>query len=116
MAESLLIMFICVSAVHMGLTDAICKVIHLDVKFIGCVKCVTFWCVLAWNIFRQTGIVESLAVAFLLAYVSLWFDLLMGAADALYLKIYGTINNAQDAYYDEAPPAAEHEEDTLPKL
>ena len=119
MTGTILILFICVSAVHMGLTDAISKALSKalgeEVHVLGCAKCMTFWCVLAWCALKGAGIVESLAIAFALAYAALWLDLLMGAADTLYMKIYERIINPQDA--DTSPQAyADHEKDTLPKL
>ena len=40
--DAVIIAFACVSAVHMGLTDAIKKAVRFDVPIIGCVKCLTF--------------------------------------------------------------------------
>ena len=119
MIEPWLITFACVSAVHLGMSDAVKMVTRTDLPIIGCVKCFTFWSVLAWCVITRHGIVYSIALSMLTAWAAIWLDLLLCASDALYLRIYDKLNDnpqgTAPAQHDKTP-FADNEKDTLPKL
>ena len=56
-------------------------------------KCLTFWAVLVYELWRVgfSDIPTVLAISFLSAWSAIWLDLFMGIIDKLYLKIYGKI-------------------------
>ena len=103
----------------MGMIDAIKKVVRFDAPVIGCVKCLTFWCCITYLAIIGMNIIQSVAVAFLLAWCAVWLDLLMGFIDNQYMRLY--------AKYDKDRQAAEvaesgeqaatvTEADAMPKL
>lgn len=96
------IVFVCTAANHLGLIQAVETVIHRRLPIVSCVKCLTFWAVLVYELWRVgfSDIPTVLAISFLSAWSAIWLDLFMGIIDKLYLKIYGKIYptaNAPDA-------------------
>ena len=96
------IVFACTAANHLGLIQAVETVIHRRLPIVSCVKCLTFWAVLVYELWRVgfSDIPTVLAISFLFAWSAIWLDLFMGIIDKLYLKIYGKIYptaNAPDA-------------------
>lgn len=99
---TILIMLSCVCAIHLGLVDAIEERIGREIPVVGCPKCLTFWCVLTYGIASGDNVFQSIAVAFLLAYLSLWVKLLMGATDKIYMYLYGKIYPSSEDDEDSA--------------
>ena len=89
--DAVLITLSCVLAVQMGLVDAVSKAIHYEFHILSCAKCSSWWLSLGWHLFRSRGIVESVAVSFLSAYVALWLALALDALAILYNKAYAKI-------------------------
>ena len=87
------IVFACTAANHLGLIQAVEMVIHRRLPIVSCVKCLTFWAVLVYELWRVgfSDIPTVLAISFLSAWSAIWLDLFMGIIDKLYLKIYGKI-------------------------
>ena len=85
------ILFICVSANHLGLIKAAEEVLGFQLPILNCCKCSTYWAVLTYSVLSTHDIIGSLAVSFLCAYVAIWLELLMGFIDFLYLKVYEKI-------------------------
>ena len=88
------IVFICVTANHLGLISAVEKVIGIRLPIINCPKCLTFWmtfCFCCYNISTYGTILLVLAVSFLSSYAAIWLELFEGFIDTLYLKLYGKI-------------------------
>ena len=110
------IVFICVTANHLGLISAIEGVIKHQLPIVNCPKCLTCWSVLAYLVITAHDIITSLAISFLASYVALWLELLEGYIDTLYLKLYGKITSADS--YNEATASADdgNSASTLPKL
>lgn len=115
-AETAGIVFTCVAANHLGLVAAVESTVRFRLPVIGCVKCLTFWSVLAYGLATEEvclGLIPALgSVALLSAWSAIWLDLLMGLADKAYVKIYVTIYPTE--------PAADADEDgagdTLPGM
>ena len=103
------IVFVCVTANHLGLIGAIEDKMGFRIPILNCPKCASCWFTLAYimgkmgfSVIPQIPLV--LAVSFLASYVAIWLELAEGYIDTLYLKcygkIYGTSNDtaAADAY------------------
>ena len=99
--DILLILFSCVCANHLGLISAIEGITRLRLPIINCPKCFSFWSTLAYCLVQHINAIESIGIAFLIAYLSIWLELLMGFVDTLfwiaYEKVYSTRNKN---YYD----------------
>ena len=104
------IVFACTAANHLGLIQAVETVIRRRLPIVSCVKCLTFWAVLVYELWRVgfSDIPAVLAISFLCAWASIWLDLFMGIIDHIYLiiyeQIYPTANTADtDAISAEDP-------------
>lgn len=89
-----MLMFACVAANHLGLVDAMEKVLGRKIPIVNCCKCFTFWTVLFTSFLSGWNMVEALAVSFLFAWLALWVELGMGFIDTLYLKLYEKVTAA----------------------
>lgn len=85
------IVFVCVTMNHLGLVKAIESVIGKELPILDCVKCSTMWCVLFYSFFATREVVTSLAISFLCSYLAIWFELVEGYIDTLYLRLYEKI-------------------------
>jgi hypothetical protein len=85
------IVFVCVTMNHLGLVGAVEKVLGFPLPIVNCVKCLTFWCVLAYGIARSHDATALLAISFLASYASLWLELLEGYVDTFFMKFYEKI-------------------------
>ena len=90
------IVFICVTANHLGLVKAIEETADKELRIINCPRCFTFWSALAYSIITSRDIIHSLAVSFLASYVAIWLELFEGFIDTIYNKLYGKIYSATD--------------------
>lgn len=91
------IVFICTAMNHMGLIGAIEREIGCILPVISCVKCSTFWATFVYLFFSKRAIILPMAAAFILSYLSLWLELLMGYIDSIYVKFYEKITiNCRD--------------------
>ena len=85
------IVFICVTANHLGLIQAIEGVLGTRLYIVNCPKCFTFWMVLTYTTFTMHGMIPSLAISFLASYTAIWLELLEGYVDTLYMMLYEKI-------------------------
>lgn len=87
------IVFVCVTANHLGLVKAIEQRLDKELPIINCPKCSTFWLAMAYNVWSVgfSDIPYILAISFLSSYSALWLELLEGYIDTLYLKLYDKI-------------------------
>lgn len=85
------IVFVCVTANHLGLVKAVETVIEYELPIVNCPKCLTWWSVLIYSLFTINNIVAVFAVSFLASYIAIWLELLEGFIDTLYLKLYEKI-------------------------
>jgi len=101
------IVFVCVTANHLGLIGTIEEIMgkiplfkkyvpkwnHLPI--ISCPRCFTLWSVLAYGLWSVgfSDIPLILAVSFLASYTAIWLELLEGYIDTLYMKLYGKITS-----------------------
>lgn len=91
------IVFIGVTANHLGLVKAIEDTIHRELKILNCPKCLSWWGVLAYTIITSGETIPSLAISFICSYLAIWLELFEGFIDTLYNKVYEKIyTNASD--------------------
>jgi len=90
------VVFICVTANHLGLVKAIEDTINRELRIVNCPKCLTFWSALAYSIMTSRDIIASLAISFLASYAAIWLELTEGIIDTFYNKIYGKIYSTAD--------------------
>lgn len=82
------VVFVCVTANHLGLITAIEGVVKHRLPILNCPKCLTCWSVLAYMVITTQDFITSLAVSFLASYIALWLELFEGLIDILYLRLY----------------------------
>ena len=85
------IVFVCVTANHLGLVKAIEDTFEIELPVINCVKCFSYWCVFTYMLFVSYNVIAMLAVSFLTSYIALWLELLEGFIDKLYIRLYEKI-------------------------
>ena len=86
---AIVLMVVATTAVHLGLPQAIGKVL---VKIFGCHKCLTFWTTLiVVQLFGYTLYI-ALPLSFLAAYASNWFALLLILINKWYDKLWRRLN------------------------
>ena len=81
----------CVLFVTMGLAEAIQEYVPFRLRILTCPKCLTFWSVLLYSLLSGEGLVRSVAVSFIVAYIALWSALLLDALTLLYNYLYEKI-------------------------
>ena len=88
-----LVWFSAVMFVHMGLGEALCKTFGVRFILFLCPKCMAFWTVLGYSLLIVKLPIEvSTAVAFLLSYAAIWFDLLLGKL----ADVYGSMESEEE--------------------
>ena len=90
------IVFSCTAANHLGLVSAIERIGRIRLPVVNCCKCFTFWSVAAYMMLAGYGVITSLAISFLCAYMATWVELIMGIVDYHYNRIYGKIYSGAD--------------------
>lgn len=87
------IVFICVTANHLGLVKAIEETFDIELHILNCPKCFCFWLSFTYGLsnISSDGFIAVLAVSFLASYSAIWLELFEGIIDTLYMKLYETI-------------------------
>ena len=85
------IVFVCVTMNHLGLIGKIESIVEAKLPILNCPKCASFWLTLTYLVAVDEMVTKTLAVSFLASYSAIWFELLEGFIDTLYLKLYGKI-------------------------
>ena len=84
----------CCLFIHLGLGDTLGKLFDTDFVLFRCVKCLTFWCVLGYSL-TLLSMEQAVCVAFVLAYASLWVELLLGKIAGKYEKLSQDVDAAE---------------------
>lgn len=87
-SDILLLTLSCTLANHLGLVEAVEKVIKHKIPILNCSMCASFWCVLLYSLFNGRAVIVSVAVSFLCAYSAVWLELLCGFVDVIHDEIY----------------------------
>ena len=90
------IVFVSVTANHLGLIKAIEGIAKMEIPIVNCPKCLTWWITLVYTIICSREVFTSLAISFLCSYLAIWLELLEGFVDTLYNKLYDTIYPTED--------------------
>lgn len=85
------IVFVWVTANHLGLIGAFEKATGLTLWVANCPKCASWWSVMLYMLLLSHDIGTSLAVSFLASYMAIWLELLEGWIDTLYNRLYDKI-------------------------
>ena len=93
--EMAMVALSCILFVSMGLAQAIQDYIPFRLRVLTCPKCLTFWSVLAYNLITGQGVIRSIAVSFITAYIALWAALALDILTLLYNWIYEKITRNQ---------------------
>jgi hypothetical protein len=88
MIEIAYILVSCCLFIHLGLGQAMSKIIRVDFVLFRCPKCLAFWSILGYLLLSNKPIISSIAIAFVCAYLALWIDLLLAIISEYYEKIY----------------------------
>ena len=100
------IVFICVTANHLGLIGAIEGILGKQIPIVNCSKCASFWVTAIYGMgnmgFLWGNIIPLLALSFLASYAAIWLELGMGFIDSIYNNVYENIY----------PETATHDEDS----
>ena len=90
------IVFVCVTANHLGLVSAVEDAIGHRLPVLNCPKCLTFWTTASYGALNVIGALAVLAISFLASYMAIWLELAEGYVDTLYMKLYGKIYITSD--------------------
>ena len=110
------IVFICVTANHMGLIEAVEEKAGREILILNCVKCSVFWFVLIYSLISSGDIIVSLAISFLSSYCALWIELFEVFIDTFYLKLYGTVTEKDGGDKTATDPAGGAAESSVPDM
>lgn len=77
----------CSLFIHLGLGDAICRILRIEFVLLRCVKCLTFWTMVCYTALHHWPLPEVLVVSFTASYLSLWASLLLGKLADAYEKL-----------------------------
>ena len=93
-----LLFFSCVMFIHLGLGDTLCRLFKINFILFKCVKCLTFWSILSYSLLIvKLGILESVSISFLMAYMSLWTDLGLSKIAERYDNWYKKIEEGMES-------------------
>ena len=118
------IVFVCVTANHLGLVSAVEAVIKAKLWIVDCPKCLTFWVTVVYCCGKTathttagdaaaTTAIMVLAISFLASYAAIWLELLEGFVDTLYMKCYEKIYATADDDTVAADADASHSAGTM---
>lgn len=82
---ALIAMLVATLAHHLGLSEAVAKVISNILK---CPRCLSFWIVLFVIFMYGCNILIAIGLSLLMAYCSIWAELLLGTLNRLYEKLW----------------------------
>jgi hypothetical protein len=86
---AIMTMIIAVTAQHLGLTEAIAKVIT---KIAVCYKCCTMWLTFAALLYCGYELILSLLLSIIVAYASHYYAIVLILSQRLYNKIWARLN------------------------
>lgn len=82
---AIVLMMVATTAVHLGLPQAIAKVM---VKVFGCYKCLSFWTTLVVLQLAGVSLEMALPLSFISAYLSNWFAMLLVVLNKLSERLW----------------------------
>ena len=91
-AIAIVLMMVATTAVHLGLPQAISRVL---VKVFGCHKCLSFWTTLVVLQLAGVSLDIALPLSFVSAYLSNWFAVLLVMLNKIYEKLWQRVNKSK---------------------
>lgn len=82
---ALIVMIASLLAQHLGLTDAVSKILT---KILKCPRCLSFWAVLAVLLWLRCNLIIAMGLSILMAYLSVWIGMLLVLASKLYDRLW----------------------------
>ena len=89
---ALIAMLVAVLAQHLGLSEAVARII---LKVAKCPKCLTFWCVLGAEIAMQENLLIAIGLSLMCAYLVSWVGLLLVYLYKLYDRLWQRLNDSK---------------------
>lgn len=83
------VMIGCTIAVHLGLPQAVCRVVG---KVCQCHRCLSFWAVLIVLAIAGTNIIIAAVLSIALSYLSNWFAMLLAWLNEMYDRVWQKVN------------------------
>ena len=108
-----MIVFSAVLANHLGLIDAIEKIIRHKMPIVNCCKCLSFWSTIAYTLINSTPVIHAIAISFAAAYVAVWLELSFGLIDNLYGYVYKSAFTADTEAEDTEAADTESSQDAV---
>ena len=105
----LMILTSCCLFIHLGLGNAINKVIGYNFILFRCPKCLVFWSVLSYLLLSNQSVVLSIFIAFICAYLALWIDLLLTIIADKYEEIYESLGAEESEDSDGKQRGEDHQ-------
>lgn len=85
LATALIAMAMAALSHHLGLSEAMSKVIS---KVLKCPRCLSFWTVLLVLVLHGYNVFFAIGLSLLMAYLAIWSELLLGYLNQLYEKLW----------------------------
>lgn len=85
LATALIAMAMATLSHHLGLSEAMSKVIS---KVLKCPRCLSFWTVLLVLVLHRYNVFFAIGLSLLMAYLAIWSELLLGYLNQLYEKLW----------------------------
>lgn len=98
----------CVLFIHLGLGEAIERTLRVRFVLLRCVKCLTFWSMLAYSLVHSLPLEYALCLSFVSAYASLWADIPL----AKFANLYEKLNKDLDAEESESDSGTRRDKET----
>lgn len=89
---ALIAMLVAVLAQHLGLSEAVARII---LKIAKCPKCLTFWCVLVVEMTMHDNILVAIGLSLMCAYLVSWAGLLLEYLYKLYNELWQRLNDSK---------------------
>lgn len=77
----------CVFFIHLGLGEAVECTLKVRFVLLRCVKCLTFWSMLAYSLIHSLSLEYALCLSFVSAYAALWAEIPLAKLANFYEKL-----------------------------
>ena len=99
----------CVLFIHLGLGEAIERTLRVRFVLLRCVKCLTFWSMLAYSLIHSLPLETALCLSFVSAYAALWADIPLAKLATLYEKLNKDMATEESEHPSAAPGTEENQ-------
>lgn len=99
----------CVLFIHLGLGEAVERTLRISFILLSCVKCLTFWSMLAYSLIHSFPLEYALCLSFVSAYAALWADIPLAKLATLYEKLNKDLDAEESACPSATPRTEENQ-------